>query len=121
MRAAREIRSSFEKPLDTWRIARTVGCARSGLIRSFNVAYGMSMGDYQARCRIRPAFGMVREPDSNVSAAFQAGYKSTKNFYRALREHTGLTPSQVRRLTDDAADEILNTRLCLPARTFSWA
>jgi AraC-like DNA-binding protein len=122
MRAAHVIRSSFEQPLDTWRIARTVGCARGGLIRSFKGAYGMSMGDYQARCRIRAAFGMVREPDSNVgAAAFQVGYRSTKNFYRALREHTGLTPSQVRRLTDDAANEILKTRLHLPAPTFSWA
>jgi AraC-like DNA-binding protein len=120
MRAARVIRGSFEKPLDVDRIARAVGCARSGLIRSFKDVYGMSMGDYQTRCRVRSAFGMLRASESNVgAAAFQAGYQSTKNFYRVLRELTGMTPSQVRELRDEDAQRILDNRLQLPAGTFT--
>jgi AraC-like DNA-binding protein len=119
MRAARVIRNSFEKPLDVDRIARAVGCARSGLIRSFKDVYGMSMGDYQTRCRVRSAFGMLRAPDSNVgAAAFHVGYQSTKNFYRALRELTGMTPSQVRELRDDVAKEIVDALVQLPATVF---
>lgn len=116
LRAARVIRGSFEKPLDIVLIARTVGCGRSGLVRSFKDVYGLSMGEYHTRCRIVPAFRMLREPNSNVgAAAFRVGYQSTKNFYRALRELTGLTPSQVRELNDANAEAVLETRLRLPA------
>jgi AraC-like DNA-binding protein len=114
--AARLIRHSFEKPLNLGRLARTVGCARSGLIRCFNDTFGMSMGDYHARCRIRPTLAMLREPDSNVgAAAFQVGYHSTKNFYRALRKLTGMTPSQVRQISHERVDHLLDTVLRLPS------
>ncbi len=120
MRAARIIRSSFESPLEVGRLARAVGCARSGLIRSFTDAYGVPMGDYQARCRVKSAFGRLRAADSNVGAiAFAVGYHSTKNFYRALRHLTGMTPSEVRGLSDERAEAISNTLLRLPAPTFN--
>jgi AraC-like DNA-binding protein len=115
MRAARLIRHSFERPFDARRNARTVGCARSALTRSFKDAYGMSMGHYLTRCRVGAAFGPLRDPDSNVGAiAFGVGYQSTKNLYRALHELTGMTPSQVRQLTNEEAARVRDTQLRLP-------
>jgi AraC-like DNA-binding protein len=38
---------------------------------------------------------MLRQADSKVAAdALLVGYRRTKNFYRAPRELTGMTPSQ---------------------------
>jgi AraC-like DNA-binding protein len=122
MRAARMIRTTFAEPLQVDRIARAVGCCRSGLMRSFKAAYGMSMGEYQGRCRVRAAFDALREPESNVgAAAFRVGYQSTKNFYRALRALIGLTPSEVRGLPDADAADMVGTLLALPARASSPA
>jgi AraC-like DNA-binding protein len=119
VRVASMIRTSFKKPLNVELLARSVGCARSGLIRSFKDAYGMSMGDYQARCRIRPAINLLRSPKSNVGeAAFRVGYCSTKNFYRALRDLTGMTPTQLRELSNEGTDKLLNAVvLLLPLAT----
>jgi AraC-like DNA-binding protein len=118
VRVARLIRGSFTKPLNIERLARSVGCARSGLSRSFKAAFGMSMGDYHARCRIRPAINLLRHPTSNVGeAAFTVGYGSTKNFYRALRDLTGMTPTQLRELSHEGADDLLNAVVLLPLAT----
>lgn len=75
----------------------------------------MSMGHYLTRCRVGAAFGPLRDPDSNVGAiAFGVGYQSTKNLYRALHELTGMTPSQVRHLTNEEAERVLQSQLRLP-------
>ncbi len=118
VRVARALRVSFNTPLNIGQLARSVGCARSGLSHSFKEAFGMSMGDYQTRCRIRPTINLLRIPESNVGeAAFTVGYRSTKNFYRALRSVTGMTPTQLRELSNEAADELLRGVLCLPFAT----
>jgi hypothetical protein len=84
-------------------------------MRGFKAAFEMSMAQYQSRCRIRAAFEQLRRPDSNVKAVAAAvGYHSRKNFYRALRLETGLTPSQVRQLSDEDASRIAEDRLRLP-------
>jgi AraC-like DNA-binding protein len=78
----------------------------------------MSMGDYQARCRIRPAINLLRNPKSNVGeAAFTVGYCSTKNFYRALRDLTGMTPTQLRELSNEGTHKLLNAVVLLPLAT----
>jgi AraC-like DNA-binding protein len=120
VQAARLIRHAYDKPFDVRAIARTVGCARSVLIRSFKEAHGISMGEYQTRCRVSSAFTQLRIRDSNVGAvAFSVGYQSTKNFYRALRDVTGMTPTAVRELSDEGATRIANTMLRLPTATFT--
>jgi AraC-like DNA-binding protein len=118
-RAAGIIRMSFGESLDVDHIARAAGCGRSSLMRSFKDVYGMSMREYQTHCRIRAAFNMLREADSKVeAAALLVGYRSTKNFYRALRELTGMTPSSVRQLSARDAAQMLETVLQLPAAKF---
>jgi len=46
------------------------------------------------------------------AVALTVGYKSRKNFYEALRVATGLTPSGVRRLSEDEA-RLITDRLRL--------
>jgi AraC-like DNA-binding protein len=43
------------------------------------------------------------------------GYKSPKNFYAALKAQTGLTPSDVRDLTELQFRQLLDGPLALPA------
>jgi AraC-like DNA-binding protein len=117
VRAARLIRSTFRSAWDIEQLARRVGCSRTHLIRSFKEAYGMSLGAYHTRCRTRSAVAMLRRPGSNVGAVgFEVGYHSAKNFYRARRGLTGLTPSEIRHLSGSEAAAMLAT-LDLPAPT----
>lgn len=102
VRAARHLRHHFGEPLNITQLARLVACGRGTLVRTFAATFGMSIVEYHTRCRIRAAFDQLRDPGSNVGeVAFAVGYRSRKNFYRALRSHTGLTPSQVRQLGDE--------------------
>jgi AraC-like DNA-binding protein len=115
VRAARHIRARFDQPLSIDDLARLVACSRGALIRSFAARFGISIAEYQSRCRVRAAFDCLREPGSNVGEiAFAVGYRSRKNFYRALQSRTGLTPSQVRDLDDEEAAHIAAYALTLP-------
>jgi AraC-like DNA-binding protein len=101
VRAARIIRRRYRETIAVGALARELGAARSVLSREFRRAFGMSIPHYQGLCRIRAAIMRLREPSANVAAvAYAVGYKSSKNFYRALRRLTGLTPSAIQRLDE---------------------
>jgi AraC-like DNA-binding protein len=108
-RAAERLETHFAEPFDVCELAAGVGCGRSTLMRRFSEAFGLSVRAYHTQMRVRHAIILLRSPDSYVDAvARQAGYGSTKNFYRALRTTTSLTPSQIRDLSADEFDRLLH-------------
>jgi len=56
-------------------------------------------------------------PRERESVALQVGYKSKKNFYRALQQVTGLTPTEFRGLSDAPAEIVEALRQSLKERT----
>jgi AraC-like DNA-binding protein len=115
-RAASLLQRRFAVPLDVPWIARELGCSRTILMTSFADAFGMTMTAYIRRLRIRRSIASFRDRESNVAAvAREVGYESTKNLYRALKQATGLTPTQIRDLSHDEFRSLLDS---LPEPSF---
>jgi AraC-like DNA-binding protein len=107
-RAADVIDRRFSEPLDVRELAAEVGTRPRTLDRAFRDAFGVSMHEYWTRARVVRAIPALREDGSNVDAvARRVGYRSTKNFYGAVRRLTGLTPAQIRTITAEQAQQLI--------------
>lgn len=98
-RAARMIREGGRGDLRVKAIAQAVGCHESALRREFRRTFGMTMREYHVRVRVAAAlmeFAGGAEKVSTVSRL--VGYRSAKNFHRAVREVTGYTPGRLARM-----------------------
>jgi AraC-like DNA-binding protein len=96
-RAAALIRARAPYPLDVEQLARAIGCHQTHLRRSFRQRFGISMREFHTRCRIASAIALFADGESKTSAvARSVGYRSEKNFYRALRNVTGKRPTEVK-------------------------
>ena len=96
-RAAALIHERSMHGFDVAEIARTVGCEQTRLRRAFRNRFGMSMRDFHTRCRIADAITLFVSGDRKPAAvARSVGYRSEKNFYRALRDVTGKRPTELK-------------------------
>ena len=86
-------------PIDVAEVARTVGCDQTRLRRAFRDRFGMSMRDFHTRGRIADAISLFVGGETKTAAvARSGGYRSAKNFYRALRDVTGKRPTGLKSL-----------------------
>jgi AraC-like DNA-binding protein len=115
-RAATILRTRFRNPPDLDGLAREVGASKSALTRSFREQYGMSCGEYLTRFRLAWFTTALRGPGSRASQlAEEAGYSRYHNLCDALRRRTGLTPHEIRGLTDDEFLNLQSVNLALHA------
>jgi AraC-like DNA-binding protein len=113
-RTAAIVRESFNAPPDLSQLAKLVGASRAALTRAFRAEYGMSIGQYITRVRLRWVSAQLRTPGSNVKViAAQAGYASRKSLYGALNQVTGLGPREIRTLSESELEAIAETKLSL--------
>ena len=57
----------------------------------------MSMRDFHTRCRVAEAIRIFAAGENKTAAvARSVGYRSEKNFYRALRDVTGKKPKDLK-------------------------
>ncbi len=99
-RAARILRQRVAQPAGIQGIALAIGASRSALDPDFKRMFGMTPIEYHARVRLAHGLTELRDRGTKVEdAARRAGFASVKNFNRAARHYTAMTPSQVRRLT----------------------
>ncbi len=98
-RAASLIRAA---PLKAWTLAEVsnqVGHPERRVARAFAQRYGTTIRTYAHIARMhRLLLGGVGDTKIDVVAA-EAGYRSKKDFYRALAQVLQLTPTELRRLT----------------------
>ncbi len=107
----------FREPLDLRELAHRVACGRTAVLRQFRTAFGMTIGRYQTRLRLRQAIVDVRGCGSKIDdVARTVGYRSPKSFYENLKNQTGLTPSDVRNLAESAVRRLLDVTLAMPPR-----
>jgi methylphosphotriester-DNA--protein-cysteine methyltransferase len=84
-------------------IAREVGRTARTVRKEFRKAHGVSPRECRARALALRIIEALRSSDLKVtSVAFELGIKSPKNLYLAVKAHTSLTPTQVRRLPPEA-------------------
>lgn len=91
------LRVHYADPLRIATLARDVGCHPRRLGTLFKSQTGLSIRACQRRLRVEHAWELLRDPANKVECvAADVGFRSLKNFYRAVRAETGLTPSQLR-------------------------
>jgi AraC-like DNA-binding protein len=75
--------------------------------------------EYHTRARLKVGVAALRNEDIKVSeAARLAGYRSVKNFNAAIKGRTGLTPTQVRRLSGGDLERLAAEKLTLSRETY---
>ena len=102
-RARALIRSN---PARTWTsagLARELRTSAGILVRSFRAEYGISVRDYIHVARLYSALPAIMERRYKMDGiAANVGYRSKKDFYRAVRKWCHTTPSRLRTLTEAA-------------------
>ena len=121
-RAAGHIREHAADPLDVQQLARAIGCHQTQLRRSFRERFGVSMRDFHRRCRVASAITLFANGESKTTAvARSVGYRSEKNFYRALRHVTGKKPTEVKSMSRQNLRRLANHVLVPVGSTHSLA
>ncbi len=101
-RAAAMMRMDPSRPWTIGAIARRLGATRRTLSTEFRSRFGVGPLDYLHLARIAQVLVAMDEPVKIEALALNAGYRSKKDFYRAFRTWTGMTPTAVRGLNTDA-------------------
>jgi AraC-like DNA-binding protein len=106
-RAATLIIENCFQPLNAALIAKEVGCDPSRLRRAFKAEFGMQMRAFHTVARVAEAVNLFVAAPAKISAiARLVGYRSDKDFYRALRDVTGLRPSALQMMNPDALQDL---------------
>jgi AraC-like DNA-binding protein len=114
VRGAMILRKQRRRPLSLNALCVKIGTSRSALTRSFRQQYGFSVAEYHRRARLQWVCEELRLPASNTeSVALRAGFKSLSSLCQCLCAQTGLTPTQVRRLSYDGCRDLLESTLSL--------
>ncbi len=100
-RAASMMRMEPGRPWTIDAIARRLGVTRRTLSTEFRSRFGVGPLDYLHLARIAQVLVAMEEPVKIEALAVTAGYRSKKDFYRAFRTWTGMTPMAVRGLASD--------------------
>lgn len=109
IRLANTITARLEQELGQRRItARTFTVeyrlGRTELDRLFRERFGVGFHRYLTAMRVKRGLDLVMGGMKVEAAASSVGYKSKKDFYRAVKEETGSTPGKLRRaLRSDVA------------------
>jgi two-component system, response regulator YesN len=105
--AARRLHQRYARLLPVPALARECHTTPVRLARDFKRQYGMSIPQYQRTLRLVEALGRLRH-EKVEAVALSVGYQTTKNFYRAFRELTGMTPTGFRQLPTERAAAVLD-------------
>ena len=79
-------------------LAAVAGVHRAHLVRAFRARFGVSVGAYVRRERIRWAARALRDGDAPIAEiALQAGFADQSHFTRTFVRHMGVPPGRYRR------------------------
>ncbi len=99
-------RSLFETS-DLRALANEFGHSERAARKAFKRAYGVTPRTYKRRTKVLCAIQLLRkETWDNDSVARHLGFRSPKNLYRLLWLETGLTPRQIRRLSERELEKL---------------
>ena len=95
LRAARDhIDRHYARPLDLDELARVAAVSKFHLVRSFEVAYGMTPMRYLTRRRVERAQDLLRGANLTVTEVCHlVGYTSLGSFSAKFRHLVGVSPS----------------------------
>lgn len=92
---------NFNQDLDMNAVARAAALSPFYLTRIFKQRYGVPPYRYLIGLRIRHASELLRESSLSVTqVCHRSGFNSLSHFITTFRHHTGMSPSQYRRMVD---------------------
>lgn len=95
-RAKAYIESRHIRHITLDEVAEVSGMSKYHLSRTFHKEVGMGIKEYMIRCRIQHARQLLRRGRSVAEAAYDAGFSDPNYFSRAVKKHTGMTPTELR-------------------------
>jgi AraC-like DNA-binding protein len=101
-RAAAMMRLDPARPWAIGTIARALGVTRRHLSTEFRARYGVGPLNYLHLARISKVLLALDDSIKIEALALEVGYRSKKDFYRAFRVWTGMTPTALRAMPTDA-------------------
>jgi methylphosphotriester-DNA--protein-cysteine methyltransferase len=115
IRASVLLRSNADRTWHVEDLARAVYVSPATLGRSFTRIFGVTALQYQARLRLRGAVERIRSDESSIEGILiDRGYRSPKDAYRLFKRLTGMTLSDVRRMSEIEYAALMNGPLALP-------
>jgi AraC-like DNA-binding protein len=89
-------------------LARDTGASQSVLRRRFVSTVGVAPARYRTRLRLVAALSEIGKGEKVDAAAAAAGWKTRKPLYDALRSTTGLSPQDVRAMSERELSALLD-------------
>jgi AraC-like DNA-binding protein len=100
LRAAQQIRRDPARAWTVETLAAAAAAKATTLRIQFHERYGVRPLQYVHLARVTAAVAMLRTDAKVESVAWDIGYRSKKDLYAALRRWAGLTPTELRALSD---------------------
>ena len=95
------LEANLTQDLDMNAVARAASLSPFYLTRIFKQRYGVPPYRYLIELRIRYASDLLRESSLSVTqVCHRSGFNSLSHFITTFRNHTGMSPSQYRRVVD---------------------
>jgi AraC-like DNA-binding protein len=95
------LEANLTQDLDMNEVARAAALSPFYLTRIFKQRYGVPPYRYLISLRIRYASDLLRESSLSVTqVCHRSGFNSLSHFITTFRRHTGMSPSQYRRVVD---------------------
>lgn len=89
------------RDLDMNEVARAAALSPYYLTRIFKARYGVPPYRYLIGLRVADASALLRDSSLSVTQiCHRAGFNSLSHFITTFRRHTGMSPSQYRRMVD---------------------
>jgi AraC family transcriptional regulator len=105
----RYVRAHIDEPLDRDVLAEVAGFSVPHLHRIFLACAGESIAGYVRRVRLERAGRKLRMGAVDIrEVALAAGYHTHAAFGKAFKQQFGLSPSEFRQLSCNAATQILS-------------
>lgn len=96
-RARLFIDEQYARELTLDMIADRAGMSKYHLSRSFHSEVGMGIKEYQIRCRIRHAEGLLRDGLTVAEAGCAVGFTDPNYFSRIVKKYTGRSPGSMKK------------------------
>lgn len=90
------IDGAYRAPNTLKSLGRHFGVTPRALSAAFLKRFGKGVRQYLTELRVRHGLTLVRSGTKIEAVAYDVGYKSKKDFYRAVRMVTGVTPGSLR-------------------------
>ena len=94
----------YQHPISMHQLSRLCGMSASSLTTKFKRLTGLTILEFKHRLQVRAACRLLKATDDKVLTVAQTtGFDDLSFFYRVFRKQMGMTPTQYRNGTDQAA------------------